>query len=175
MKVNRLETHDRLLHFKQQQDTIAQGVQDCIRHVSDEYNGPFYVYGHARTVGLDEKLGLLMIGQSPVEGRLIWMPVVTKPKAEPNTYLFLCHKGTDVIEIIWMLPKIELWQQYAPGNMCHNPDIWTSIQNYTKYKDELEKPDPNGPSENDIRAFRKIHGQEAHERQRVKRTLEKLS
>jgi hypothetical protein len=172
MKINRLETHDRLLFYKKEQKDIGDGIQQCINNVPDAITCPFYVYGHSRSVGYDEKKSILINNQKKApDVRLIWMPVITKPKVEPNTYLFLCRKNTDVINIIWMLPKQELWDQYAPGKLCHNENIWISICNYKYDKSAMNQPDPHGPTEKDILEFRKIMGHEAHKRKRLKETL----
>lgn len=170
MKINRLETHDRYLLYQKQQESIGQGVQDCINNVPESVTCPFYVYGHSRNVAYDEKVGILMAGyeRSPDE-RLIWMPVVTKPRPTPNSYLFLCRRNSDVIKIIWMLPKQELWDQYAPGQMCFNENIWISIQNYKYDKNAMSQPDQDGPTANDIEDFRRIIGHEAHKKKRMKK------
>lgn len=162
MNLDFFETHDRLLQFKKQSDNISQGVVECIKNVPDSITCPFYVYGHSRTVENDEKVSILKLGEKRVpDTRIIWMPVVTKPKAAPNTYLFLSRKNSDVIEIIWMIPKKELWDQYAPGKLCHNENIWVSIQNFIHHRDKLNAPDKNGPTERDVEFFRRTIGHEA--------------
>lgn len=169
MKINRLETHDRLLHFQKQQQSISDGLMDCIKNVPDSITCPFYVYGHSRSVGIDEKTGILLSGHSMApDVRLLWVPTITKPKAAPNTYLFLARKNSDVIKIIWMLPKAELWSQYAPGQMCFNENIWVSIQNYKDNRIELDRPDPDGPTEKDVQDFRRAYGHEAQKRKKMK-------
>lgn len=163
MKLNRLETHDRFLSFQKQQDEISKGLMDCIANVPDAVQCPFYAYAHSRQVSYDEKVSILKMGyqQAPAE-RLIWSPRITKPQPTPNSYLFLCRKDTDVIEIIWMLPKAELWDQYAPGQICHNENIWISIQNYKHDPIAMAQPDKNGPDERAIEHFRMVVGHEAH-------------
>jgi hypothetical protein len=175
MKINRLETHDRLEQFQQQQDNIGLGVEECIRNVPSSITCPFYVYGHSRNVDYHEQVDHLLSGASKaVTSRLIWMPVVTKPKAAPNSYLFLASKKSDVVKIIWMLPKRELWDNFAPGKMMHNENVWTSIQNYKKYRDVLNVPDKDGPTEKDVLEFRKIIGAEAQKKQKQKQIAEIL-
>lgn len=162
MKVNKFETHDRLLHYQKQQDSMGEAVEECIRNVPDCITSPFYVYGHSKSVGFDEKISLLTLGyeQAP-ESRLIWIPLITKPKATPNTYLFLARKNSDIIEIIWMLPKFELWQEYSPGKMMFNENIWISIQSYLHHRDKLNEPDKDGPNPQDELEWRRKIGEEA--------------
>lgn len=160
MKVDFFETHDRLEHFKSDWETISQGVQDCIDNVPDAIKMPFYVFGHSRQIGIDERFNLYFQGHwqemkdVPSE-RLIWMPRITKPLAEPNTYLFKAQKGTDIVEIEWILPKRELWEQYEPGKINYNEVIWTSIQNYKHARAEMEMPDRDISLE-DINEFARI-------------------
>jgi hypothetical protein len=172
MKVNKNETHDRLLAYKKKQEGIGEGVLDCIKNVPESIKSPFYVYGHTKTVDFDEKLNILTLGheESP-DSRLIWMPTITKPKATPNTYLFLAKKNSDVIEIIWMLPKFEIWQEYAPGKMMHNENIWISINSYLYHRDQLNAPDKEGPNEKDAEIWRRIYGEEAHKRFNEKKSM----
>jgi len=167
MKINRLDTHDRLLFFRKQQNDISQGLQECIKNVPDSIKCPFYAYAHSRQVDFEEKKSiiksnLLLQLEKPPDERLIWMPVVTKPKPTPNSYLFLCRKGSDVVQIIWLLPKRELWDQFKPGQMCFNENIWVSIQNFLHHKERLSAPDEGGPTERDVEHFRKVISEEAH-------------
>lgn len=169
MKVNRLETHDRLLEYQKQQQDMGQAVLDCIANVPDGINSTFYIYGHSRSVAYDEKVSILQLGyEEAPDARLLWIPVITKPKVAPNTYLFLGSKRSDVIEIIWMLPKRELWEQYGPGKMFFNENIWVSIQNYLHDKERLNAPDKNGPTDKDVEDWRRIFGHEAQKRKRMK-------
>ncbi len=148
MKVDFLETHDRLQHFKSDWEMMSQGVQDCIDNVPEAVRMPFYVYGHTRQIGIDERFNLFFQGywqemkDVPSE-RIIWMPRITKPLAEPNSYLFKAQKNSDIVEIEWVLPKRELWGQYEPGKMNYNETIWTSIQNFLHRRGEMEAPDRN--------------------------------
>lgn len=161
MKIDRLETHDRLLEFKSDWEHISQAIQDCINNVPDEIKFPFYVYGHSRQIGMDERFSLFIQGkyksmeEVPSE-RMIWMPRAYKPKAEPNTYLFRAIKGSDVIETMWILPKPELWEQFAPGKITHNEDIWTSIQNYKHRRKELEAPDSEDLTLHELNEFKRV-------------------
>lgn len=173
MNINRLETHDRLLHFQKQAEKIYEGCMDCLKNIPDAVKFPVYIFAHPRTIEADEKKALLLTGIIPrfkemPTTRLIWMPRVTKPKAQTNSYLFLAKKNDDLIKIIWMIPPRDLWEQYAPGKMTHNEEIWTSIQNFQYAREKLEAPDPDGPSEKNIQEFRKIYAQEARKKKREK-------
>lgn len=162
MKLDKLETHDRLLFFKKQQEDMSRGIQDCIKNVPVSITSPFYVLGHSRKVDVDEQVDLLYRGSLIVpHERMIWSPRITKPLAEANSYLFLCHKYTDIVEIIWMLPKRELWSQYAPGKIMHNENVWISIQNFKKNRNEMNQPDKNGPKPKDEENWFMIMGEEA--------------
>jgi len=169
MKIDRLETHDRLLSYQKEHENISHGVQECIRNVPETVSFPFYVYGHGRTVGYDEKVSILQAGaEKTPSNRLIWMPVITKPRPAPNTYLFLCSKNTDLVQIIWILPKRELWEQYAPGKMFHNEVAWDSIQTFLNAKHKLEEKDKDGPTESHQQEWRRIIISEAMKKKREK-------
>ena len=176
MKVNRLESHDRLLAYQKQHEDMGVAVSECIKNVPDEIHFPFYVYGHSRTVGFDEKLSIVQHGFLNVpETRLIWMPTITKPIPTPNSYLFLAEKHTDVVKIIWMLPKRELWSQYEPGKMFHNENVWTSIQNFLHAKEKLSALDKDGPTEEDVEKWRRIIGHEAHRKRKIREAAKRAT
>jgi len=170
MKVNRLEAHDRLLLYQKQEQDMGEAVLECIKNVPEAIRSPFYVYGHSRSVAYDEKVSILQLGYSNApDTRLLWIPVITKPKSTPNTYLFLANRQTDIVQIIWMLPKRELWEQYAPGQMFHNENIWTSIQNFLHDRAALDAPDKDGPTEKQQEEWFKIIGHEAHRKKKMKK------
>lgn len=108
----------------------------------------------------------LNMEETPTE-RMIWSPRISKPGAQSNSYLFKTRKGTDIVEVIWLLPKPELWDQFGPDKMMHNADIWHSIQTYRYKKYELEEPDRD-ISDEDINNFKMIIGQTAHFNQKEK-------
>ena len=165
MKVDRLETHDRFLDFKNQWELISQGCMDCIKNVPDAVLSPFYVFAHTRTIDNEERVTLVtdynFDARKTPQKRLIWQPRITKPKAQTNSYLFLAQKNTDIIKIIWLLPPEELWDCYKPGQLTENEDIWVSIQNYKYNRKKLEMPDPDGPTERDAVEFARIIREEA--------------
>jgi hypothetical protein len=125
MKLNILETHDRLQHFKKHDFNIAECCQDLInqRPFGDH---AFYIFAHART------------DDDGVTKRMIWQPRLTKPKAQSNSILFKAYPGTDNIKIIWMIPAEELWGQYQKGLMTESQIVTESIYNFQNHKAKLE-------------------------------------
>ena len=175
MRIDRLETHDRLLHFQKQAELIYEGCMECIKNVPDEVKSPFYVFAHPRTVEKDEQESLVLSGTNIVPNqRLIWMPRITKPDPQTNSYLFLAKKNSDIIRIIWMIPPREMWEQYAPGKMTHNQEIWTSIENFKKAKRKLSSPDKEGPTKKDEENFRKVIAEVARKR-RMEKEAQKIT
>lgn len=136
MQIDRLETHDRLLHFHQDQaGTIAQGAEDCLKKnplsLSLQDHSPYiYIFAHPRT------------GDDGLSKRMLWQPRLTKPRAQTNSYLFRAKSHSDLLEIIWLLPPRELWKQYEGGKVTESEDIMTSIDNFLYHREELERPDP---------------------------------
>lgn len=173
MKLNRLETHDRFLEFNKNTDAIYQGCMECLRNVPENIKFPFYVYAHSRQIDFDEQKSIIIqsntINFTPPSERLIWSPRISKPKPEPNSYLFLVVQRPDLVQICWFLPKRELWEQYAPGKMTFNEEIWTSIQNYKNCKKKMQESDKDGPQHHHEIEWRRIFGHEAHKRKSEKR------
>lgn len=135
MKLNRLETHDRLDHFKKDQsDNIFQGADDCMKRnelsLALQARSPYvYLFAHPRTH--DDTIAIK---------RMIWQPRLTKPKAQTNSYLFRAQSNSDILEIIWLLPPEELWENYEKGKVMVHEDIMISIKNFLNHREELEKP-----------------------------------
>jgi len=125
MKLNKLETHDRLQQFKKTDFDIGECCQDFInqRPFGDH---AFYLFAHART----EEDGSTK--------RLIWQPRLTKPKAQSNSMLFKAYPGSDNIKIIWMIPAEELWGQYQKGLMTESQIVTESIYNFQNHRQKLE-------------------------------------
>lgn len=147
MKIDRLETHDRLLQFKGQADYIGKGCQDCINNRPIQFDMPFYIFAHSRTIETDERMSIwqhdliseaidpLYIRKYPrfediPSARLIWSPRLSKPTPQPNSMLFKAYPPTDNIKIIWMLPARELWDQYEKGLMMQNISVVESINSF---------------------------------------------
>lgn len=120
MKLDRLETHDRLLHFKKDQAlNIAQGAEDCLKKnplsLAIQSRSPYvYIFAHPRTA--DDGVTKVMY----------WQPRLTKPKAQTNSYLFRAISNTDNLEVCWLLPPRETVMQFNKGNMMENElVIWS--------------------------------------------------
>lgn len=151
MKVNLLEAHDRLQHFQKQDFNIAECCQDLINQ-RPFGSHPFYIFAHARTIGMDEKWKMFMTGQYATfaqvpEKKLIWQPRLFKPEAQSNSMLFKAYPGSDVIKIIWMIPAIELWDEFETGKITANEMILDSIRTFKTDKKSLEQPEDDDPSE----------------------------
>lgn len=134
MKIERLETHDRLLQLhKQQALNISQGLEDCLRKnpvsvALQDKSSYIYVFAHPRT------------HEDGVTKRMLWQPRLTKPKASLNSYLFRVKSNTDVAEICWLLPPRETWSQYEKGKITENTYVLESIERFTNHRAELEAP-----------------------------------
>lgn len=136
MKINRLETHDRLLYFKKDQESnIFQGAQDCLKKNPDSLflqskSTYVYIFAHPRTC------------DDGVTKKMFWQPRLKKPESQTNSYLFRAISNSDLIEICWLLPPEEMWSQYQEGNITENKDVLISIDNYLNHKDKLDCPHP---------------------------------
>lgn len=136
MKLNRLETHDRLEHLQKDQAlNVAQGAQDCLKKntlsLSLQDKSPYiYIFAHPRTA------------DDGVTKKMYWQPRLTKPEAQTNSYLFRCESHTDTLEICWLLPPEEMWGQYKEGNVTEHEIVQWSILMFKVNKAHLEKRDP---------------------------------
>ena len=145
MKVNILEAHDRLLHFKKDQEAnIFQGAEECLKKNEDalfyQDRSPYiYIFAHPRTA------------DNGVDARLLWQPRLIKPKADTNSYLFRAISHTDNIEVIWLIPKMEFWGQYKDGNVVEHEIVNYSIDMYLNFRKKLEESDPEDLSEEKCR------------------------
>jgi hypothetical protein len=137
MKLNRLETHDRLQHFTKQSFDIGECCQNLINQ-RPFGNHPFYIFAHSRT------------HEDGVTKRLIWQPRLTRPKAQSNSMLFKTYPGTDLIKVIWMIPAVELWEQYEKGKLTENKTVYDSIQAYKLNRNILDKPEDDDLSDEQI-------------------------
>lgn len=145
MKIDPLDAHDRLLHFKKDQSlNLFDGVNECLTQnkdcVSMQEHFPYvYLFAHPRTA------------EDGVTKRMIWQPRLMKPRAQTNSYLFRVISKTDLVEIIWLLPPRELWEQYELGKVTESKDIVTSIMNFLHAREALELPHPEDWSEEKIK------------------------
>lgn len=155
MKIQRIDAHDRFTFFKQQDSQIAECCQSLINERPFGEH-PFYIFAHARTIGMDERIKLFMedVNRSLLdptyvrkyksiedvpEKTIIWQPRLTKPKAQTNSMLFKGYPGTDNVKIIWIIPPKELWQQFNKGNMTESETIYQSIHDFQNNRGKLEE------------------------------------
>lgn len=150
MKLNRLETHDRLQHFiKDQSEIMAKGIQDCLKvnplSLAIQDRSPYiYIFGHPRTA------------DDGVNKRMLWQPRLTKPQAQTNSYLFRAQSKTDLLQICWCLPPEEMWSQYQKGNVTEHEIVNWSIDQFLSNKPGLEKPEPDDLNDNVIDMIYKV-------------------
>jgi len=141
MKINRLETHDRLQHFiKDQSINIAEGANDCLKKNAlslaiQEKCAYVYIFAHPRT------------SDDGMTKRMLWQPRLTKPSPQTNSYLFRAKSKTDVLEVFWLLPPREMWNQYKKGKVTQNEWVLWSIDQFTHNKVNMGKPEKDDVSE----------------------------
>lgn len=140
MKIDRLETHDRLQHFKKQSFDIEECCQDIINQRPFGENA-FYIFAHTRT------------DDDGVTKRLIWQPRLTKPKAQSNSMLFKAYPATDMVKVIWILPQHEIWSQFEKGKVTEDSQIYQSIQAFINNKESLEAPEKDDLPDEKINAI----------------------
>ena len=138
MRIDRLDAHDRLLHFnKTQQLDISECCQDLVNKRPFGHH-PFYIFAHARTE------------DNGVDKRLIWQPRLTKPQAQTNSMLFKAYPGTDLIKVIWMIPDRCMWDQFTKGKMTESKLIVDSVNDFLHDRKKLEEPEADDPSDSEI-------------------------
>lgn len=163
MKINRLETHDRLLHFKKDQvDNVTKGLEECLKHnrlslAIQKYSPYIYIYAHARTA------------DDGVNKRILWQPRLSKPKPQVNSFLFRAKSNTDIIEICWIIPQMELWDQYRKGNVTENETVLWSINQYLYNRKNLERPYSDDLSEEKCKWIYETIAQEIDEEIRMEK------
>lgn len=140
MKIDRLETHDRLVEFKKQSSSISECCQDLINQRPFEHH-PFYIFAHART------------DEDGFSKRLLWQPRLTKPRAQTNSMLFKAYPGTDKVRVIWMIPARELWQQYKEGKVTESDITRISIDLFENDRNKLESPEEDDLDDKEIDAI----------------------
>ncbi len=148
MKLNRLETHDRLLHFKKDQAlNLSQGFDDCLKRnplsLALQDRSPYvYIYAHPRTA------------DDGVSKRMIFQPRLKKPvNAETNSYLCRAKSKTDELEVVWLLPPRETWAQFEKGKVTEDDNVMYSINMYMNDKKKLEEEDPEDLPDHTVRAI----------------------
>jgi hypothetical protein len=142
MKLNRLETHDRFVHFTKQDFDIGACCNEVIKNRPSEFGDrPFYIFAHPRT------------DDDGVTQRLIWQPRLTRPKSQTNSMLFKAYPPTDVLKVIWIIPKRELWSNYSKGMICENKTISDSIYDFEHNRQKLDHPDPEDLDDKAVEAL----------------------
>lgn len=137
MKLNRLETHDRLLHFKKDQEAnIFKGAEDCLKvnplSLAIQEKSPYvYLFAHPRTA--DDGVNKVMY----------WQPRLSVPEAQTNSYLFRAQSHSDIIDVIWLIPPKEMWSQYQKDKVTESDICYQSIEMYKHNRKQLEKPNPD--------------------------------
>ena len=165
MKIDRHEAHDRYEYLMNQEFDIGKCCQSLIdqKPFGDH---KFYIFSHARQIDTDEMISLYQQDLYLPEScrkykslddiptiRLIWQPRLTKPKAQENSMLFKADPTNDIIEILWIIPRKELWSQYIKGKITESSVIHESIHNFLHDVKSLERPEQDDLSENEIRAI----------------------
>ncbi len=136
MKLDRLETHDRLEHFKKDQnDAIVQGLNTCLKQnplsIALQERSPYiYIFAHPRTREDGVKC-------------MYWQPRLSKPTAQTNSYLFRVKSFTDECEIMWMIPPSEMWTQYEKGKVTESDISCWSIDQFKNNRKKLEEREPD--------------------------------
>jgi hypothetical protein len=78
---------------------------------------------------------------------MLWQPRLGRPKAQTNSYLFRAISNTDNMEVCWMIPPREMWNQYTKGKVTENEYVIWSIHQFQNNRAELEKPFPDDLSD----------------------------
>jgi hypothetical protein len=134
MKIDRLETHDRLLHLKKDQSqNIFQGAEDCLKKnplsLAIQEKCPYvYIFAHPRT------------DDDGVTKRMLWQPRISRPEPQSNSYLFRATSKTDIIEVCWLIPAKEMWSQYKQGNITESDLVTWSLNQYRFNRKSLSQP-----------------------------------
>ena len=137
MKLNRLETHDRLQHFTKQAFDIGECCQDLINQRPFGEHA-FYIFAHPRT------------DDDGVNKRMIWQPRLTKPMAQTNSMLFKAYPGTDNVKIIWMIPERHLWKNFGRNQLTYNALILESIELFKSNRSLLEQQEKDDYTDAEI-------------------------
>lgn len=141
MKLNRLETHDRLRHFKKDQEVnIFKGADDCLKKnplslALQDKSHYIYLFAHPRTA------------EDGVTKKMFWQPRLSRPKPQTNSYLFRAQSKTDIIEICWLLPPREMWPQYEKGKVTENEYVLWSIDQFENNRAKLAESLPDDLSD----------------------------
>lgn len=147
MKLNILDTHERLQHLKyDQSNNIAQGASDCLLKnplsLALQEKSPYiYIFAHPRTA------------DDGSNKRMLWQPRLSIPKAQTNSYLFRAISKTDLLEVCWLLPPREMWKQYEKGKVTEDDLTSWSIHQFQFNRQELEKPHDDDMTEGQAKSI----------------------
>jgi len=182
MRLDRLETHDRLLDVqKKNLNTITSGLEECIKNRPAAFtHRHFYIHVHKRTVGLDEKIAILQqdireVLLNPLlnrrfhriedipELRVIYMPRATRPIPSENSMLFRCFpQDGNALEPIWIIPEESTWPNYAKGMIMNDEFIAECIEIFKTNPSFFCKTDELDYNEEELKKIRIEIGKEAH-------------
>src|SRR5208283_3124754 len=96
----------------------------------------------------------------------------TKPRMEPNSYLFKAKSKTDILEIKWLLPPMEMWDQYEAGNVTEHELVMWSINEYKRHKYIMEYPDADDIRDETARyIYKKVYRELKEEEEKDKMIL----
>lgn len=149
MKINRLETHDRLLHLKKDQEiNVFKGAEDCLKinKLSLQYQekSPYvYIFAFPKT----NEYG---------HPEMYWQPRLSRPTAQTNSYLFRATSKTDIIEVCWLIPPREQWPMFQGSNMMKDELVIWSVNQFRHKRKELEAPHPEDMPEHQMTAILKV-------------------
>jgi hypothetical protein len=147
MKLDRLETHDRLQYLhKDQSLNISKGAEDCLKRnklslAIQEHSPYIYIFAHPRT------------SEDGITKRMIWQVRLTRPTPQTNSYLFRAISKTDNMEICWLLPPRETWKQYERGNITEHEIVLWSIRQFINNRIQLGQSLPDDLSDEQARAI----------------------
>lgn len=163
MKINRLETHDRLLHLQKDQAlNLSQGAADCLQKntlsLALQRHSPYiYIFAHPRT------------SEDGLSKRMLWQPRLLKPTAQTNSYLFRAKSNGDTVEVCWMLPPREMWAQYKKGQVTENEIVNWSIVQFETNRADLEAAAPDDLSSEQAKNVYLKVARELEEESRLKK------
>ncbi len=149
MKLNVFDAHDRLKYLiKDQSANIFKGAETCLLKnplsLAIQEKSPYlYIFAHPRT------------HENGVDKVMYWSPRLSIPSPATNSYLFRAVSKSDLIEIVWMIPPREHWEQYKKDNVTENNICAWSIHRFQHQRKELEKPHPKDMSEEQTRLIMK--------------------
>lgn len=132
MKIHRFDAHDRKQHLiKDQAINIAQGATDCLRKnelsLALQEKSPYiYMFAHPRTNDAGNKV-------------MYWQPRLSRPLPQTNSYLFRAISKTDEVEVCWLIPPREQWDQFMKGKVTEDDLTLWSINQFRNNKEALAR------------------------------------